>query len=274
MNQLKLKRADGSILTLNVAENWNELRQQELLYVARNWEGITLLLRKGESIVKAKVYLLMNLLRGSAKIRLEAIKLLGDLPDELQHSTLQLVDFLFETKLNFTAATVPMLANGTKRIYGPSAGCNDLTFGEFIFAENYFKNYVQTQADVALYKLVATLYRPFQKSGRRILLSDAGFDFDKNIAFVKTLKYAELQAVLLFYFGCRETSFVNTYKLVFSGGGETLPPEANFGLMNVAFALSDLGGLGTVKELQEENVHLVLQRWQLLLYQQRENEKK
>jgi hypothetical protein len=279
MNKLKLEKEKGEFLELLFPENWNEMTAQQLLFVGENWEAYLQLMKLGEPLGFAKAKLFIRLIgleelddtRTKAKIKKidEALKIMDELTAEKKQELLQFTDFIFE-KIDLTENKLKVVTTGTKRLYGLADGLNDMLFGEFIFTENYFLKYTESRNEMDLIKLVATLYKPAVKN-KRIGLD--GFDFEANIKEVSKFRYGYLSAIYLHYAGCRE-AFAKRYNLVFGGGsGKKIPNNVNYGLMNVAFALADLGGLGNIEEIERLNVHLALQRWQLMLYEESLKEK-
>jgi hypothetical protein len=270
MNQVKLQNNDGSFLVMDLPSNWNELLPHELLYIAKRWESYTNLIRIEESLGKAKALLTAVLIRGNKKQIIDAIKLIDQLPNEEKVMATQLVNFVFQT-CDLTNQLFSVIKTGWKKLYGPDERCSNLTFGEFMFCERYFESYLKSRKDIDLLKLAAVLYRPSQKGVR--VAFDKDFDINKNLKLIDNFSYEHLQAIVLFYCGCRN-AWIKQYKNVFGGqNGKPLPSNVNFGMMNVAFGLADMGGLGNINDIQNHNVHVVLQRWELLIHNQAEADK-
>ncbi|MFK5282020.1 hypothetical protein ACI3PL_20930, partial [Lacticaseibacillus paracasei] len=74
MNSFKLNRPNGSSLTVSLPSNWNELNRAELLYIGNNWQKWMELAQNNKDLNKAKVYLLLSLMRYSGKQKIEIVK--------------------------------------------------------------------------------------------------------------------------------------------------------------------------------------------------------
>jgi hypothetical protein len=274
MNQVTIQRDNGAKVSLSIPSKWDELNKTELLYIASNWVAWMELATDNADLSKARVYLFLNLLRAKGSTKVELVKQIEDSDEETKLHLVKMVDFIFED-CTLTNQLLPFVKNYFKILYGPSNKLSNLTFGEFIFTEKYFENYFRNKRGIDLVKLVAVLYRPLVSKKRRIRVDfDKTFDFEANVRLVANIfTVAEMNAIFLMYLGCHK-AFEKMYKGVFTGGGDgkKLPAKVNFGMMNVAFGLADMGGLGNINDIQAHNVHVVLQRWELLLHTQAEAE--
>jgi hypothetical protein len=273
MNTFKLNKPDGSAIELSLPSKWDELNKVELLYIGNNWQKWMELAQNKEDLNKAKVYLLLSLMRCSGKKKVEIVKYVADMNDDEILKMCRLIDFVFED-CTLTNQLVPVVKSFFKELYGPAAKLSNLTFGEFIFTEKYFENYFKHKKPIDLVKIAAVLYRPIvSKKHKARVAFDNRFDFNANVKLVNEIvSIGELNAIFLMYLGCHKM-FEQLYKGVFGGKGGNSKNIANYGLMNVAFGLADMGGLGNINDIQALNVHVVLQRWEVLLNTQAEAEK-
>lgn len=263
MNYLKLNSEKFGELNIPMPSKWNELTKSELLFIANNWTTWLEMMSKGLDMSNTRVALFLNLLRCKPKYAVECIRILNESDEDTKLQAIRMVDFVLDCDL--TENIMPVITNYLKKLYGPKSQLSNLTFGEFIFSEKYFEEYMLTRNELYLLKLVAILYRPSIK-GARIDLTDS-FDFESHLQTTSlVVTYSEMQAILLFYLGCHR-KLEKMYKRVFSKSDSSTKAKqtVHYGMMNVAFVLSDLGGLGDLDDIRKKNIHIVLQRWELLM---------
>jgi hypothetical protein len=219
--------------------------------------------------------LLLSLMRCSGKQKIEIVKYVEDMNEDEVLQMSRLVNFIFEN-CTLTNQLIPVVKNYFKVLYGPSAKLSNLTFGEFIFTEKYFENYFKNKKPIDLIKLATVIYRPVVSNKNKARVPfDGSFDFNAHVKLIKKIvSIGELNAIFLMYLGCHK-ALEKSYPTVFGGNGSKKGGKniANYGLMNVAFGLADMGGLGNINDIQALNMHLVLQRWEVLLNTQAEAEK-
>jgi len=153
--------------------------------------------------------------------------------------------------------------------YGPAGRLGNLTIGEYRRTELYYQLWLETRDSELLRLLAATLFRPRGKGKAddiRQAVSEARIQ--RRAGRFKLLHPNWLQAVLLFYEGCR-ASIIRLYPRVFVKSktveGEKIQPEKQ------RWKLVDLEGhilaysgdkLGTFTETMEVNMHVFFKHMQ------------
>lgn len=111
-------------------------------------------------------------------------------------------------------------------LYGPSDRLYNLTFGEYLTADNFFRRYVATSDHQFLDKLIATLYRPQDgcydpddvtyRGDRRQPFNE--FTVEKRCKRVQKLTPETKTAIVLWFNGCL-AHIATMFPNVFSGKG-------------------------------------------------------
>ena len=168
--------------------------------------------------------------------------------------------FLLVQDVSLTVNRFPMIqVSRWKKLYGPAEAMSNSSFGEFIMADSYCMNYIQTGKVEWLDKLIACLYRPKKANYDP---SDVAFDGDIREGFnnnnlssrledIGSLKL-ELKHALLTFFISSKNHFAATYTHLFVRGGkgnsspwlDTLSAYAN--------------GVGNFEKVLTSNVGIVL----------------
>lgn len=111
-----------------------------------------------------------------------------------------------------TKNLVPFFSHRFRKYYGPSDRLFNLKFDEYIVAETNLSNYLKSQSEKDLNKLVATLYRPEEPEynpGNFTYRGDRREPFNDHLINARALKFRKLSpvikiSVLLFYQGCQK----------------------------------------------------------------------
>ncbi|MBO3270747.1 hypothetical protein [Hymenobacter defluvii] len=188
-----------------VASTWNQLKRPQLLHVVRVLYGPQshwpLKLRLLSALSGAHFHDLLSL---PAVQAVQLYPLTDFLFDEDQYLTEQL--------LPEVRVPIQYIKQWRARWVGPRSSFRNLLFGEFIFADTYFRLYATRQSAEALDLLVATLYRPLvpgmspshpQWQGDR----REPFNEHRTEYYAKHLRHlpdAEKLAILTWYRGCRQ----------------------------------------------------------------------
>lgn len=205
---------------INCPESWNDLTKKQLL-------SISLSISKTVTDPAAENY--SELIYAS---KIESIRSVLKMPwYKYMHVTsgqiaqlFPLVDFL--NTIDLDKQLIPSVRVGFKKYYGPSKGLRQSTFGEFIAADTYFGNFINTGDFLHLHKLIACLYRPKQANYSEVKNTtkwngDIREEFNDNLiasraeCFAKSLPLSYKWAILYFYYGFRN-KHVLSFKNIFS----------------------------------------------------------
>jgi len=141
-------------------------------------------------------------------------------------------DFLTENS-TLTNNLLPIIRVALKKYYGPSNSLFNITFGEYLTAENYFIRYNKTKDIIFLDKLIATLYRPKKKAIKvdenyKGDLREEFNDFliDRRSKTIAKLPFYKKHAIYIFYSGS-VNALTERFPLVFEGGTSKTTPKRN-----------------------------------------------
>jgi hypothetical protein len=166
-----------------------------------------------------------------------------------------------------------------RKLYGPADALTDIAFCEYDEANNYYREYLQTQSTEALNNLVAVLYRP-----RRLFLwlikklpwynGEARVKYNKNLVdqrakIINSLPLHVKLAVFHFFHSCEK--FLHEGELNINGNliklsvlYESEPdapkPEGNIGLTGLLFELAESGVFGNAQETSMQNMFDIMAR--------------
>ncbi|OUJ68672.1 hypothetical protein [Hymenobacter crusticola] len=243
-----------------VPTKWNQLSKKQLLQVVRilygpkpkQWDIRLLLL----SAISAPIGVLLN---QSAIVVVQLYPLTDFLFAEDQFLTEQLLP---EFKL-----PVQHDAKRTRWV-GPKSSFRNMLFGEFIFADTYFRLYTTRQVPEALDYLVATLYRPIipklgpsnpRWNGDR----RQSFNEHQTEYFIERLKHLaedEKLAILTWYRGCR-AQIEREFPEVFEAAEEAVKTKDAGDWGRVLRKLSG-GAFGTLEQTAQQNTRTILAEMQ------------
>ncbi|TGE26899.1 hypothetical protein [Hymenobacter metallicola] len=180
-----------------VPTTWNELTRPQLLAVVRILYG-----PEGQL---PRPLCLLSVLSGVSLAQLL------QLPAVQCVQLYSVTDFVFDEEQWLTQQLLPVLKVGVNKYAGPRSVLGNVLFGEFIFADTYFRAWATGRSAQALHLFLATLYRPVVPG---LSPSDPRWQGDQRQPFNEhRLEYfaAKLQhlpddqklAITTWYRGCR-----------------------------------------------------------------------
>jgi hypothetical protein len=121
-----------------------------------------------------------------------------------------------------TKNLVPFISHGFRKYYGPADRLFNLKFDEYLLCETNLSNYLKSQSEKDLNKLVATLYRledTEYNPEKHTYRGDRREPFNDHLINARALKFRKLSpvikiSVLLYYQGCQkflEIQFPNAF---------------------------------------------------------------
>lgn len=216
MHKIILDGKDYSIPSL-----WDELSARQVRQIA--W--LSSLKKDGIALSKLFFYILTLSLPFWKRLRLQYYFLFQASIDE-RGDFLLFVESFRENR-RFTTQKLPKVWVRTVlnqiALYGPDSALSNATFYEFIQAEKYFLNYIQTKAPSDkqqwLDRLIATIYRqrrrgynPALDQDPRIPLNDIGTRY--RLSLVSRIDLKTKLAILMYFDGCRQ-HIIDRFPLVF-----------------------------------------------------------
>lgn len=186
-------------------------------------------------LTRAQLLAVMGVLYGPAhklpvKLRLLSVLSGAPLPPLLAQPELvvvqlySLTDFVASEEHRLTEQLLPEVKVGSRRFVGPRSSFRNLLFGEFIFADTYFRAWATHRSAAALDLFLATLYRPAVPG---LGPSDPRWRGDRREEFnehrteylaskLTSLPDAQKLAITTWYRGCRtqlELEFPEVFEL-------------------------------------------------------------
>lgn len=275
MKQIQLKVNADKVIDLTIIDNWDELKFNQVLYIANYWQAWQLLLKNNQPMqyARAKLFTVL-IINKTAKELKEIVTLLSQVDfAELDINLLSYTDFVFQ-KIELTKNSMPFLKIGLfKKLYGPSDKLLNININEFSFALNYYNLYNKFEKDEHLDLLVACLYRTPKKNWEAS--GDIRSDFntytaDKYIAEIKNCNYAYKQVIYLYFHSCIEL-FSKLFPFVFSKAeGGTSNSKQTF--LDVILKISG-GKFGSYNETSAQNAIIILRDLNALLAEASKNKK-
>ncbi|MES2590905.1 MAG: hypothetical protein V4608_03385 [Bacteroidota bacterium] len=249
MTEIVLKY-DNKEEVIEIADSWNSLSPEQLLYVGEYWESWKLLAENDESLLKVKALLFLELMKGNTKAnRKHRIDLIAQANSVMQQQLTELTTFIFRDN-KLTKCPIACISGLSTKLCGPNDGLGNITVFEFAFADSLFMNY-SSSGDIALLeKLIAILYRP------KFLEKRVAFDKDKvekYLPLIKKMPYAEKQLILLWYNGCRK-QIIADHRNLFSS--EEHKEAKSEGWLPVILALAG-DKFGTFDETGHTDLHVI-----------------
>jgi hypothetical protein len=245
---------------ISVADNWNELSQNQIIYIGLLWQTWQVMLRNGADMQRAKAKLLVSLIvNKTAKEIKEVLYFLSKVNyEETNANVLSLVNFIFETN-KLTQNKFPYIKVGLfKKLYGPGENLSNISINEFSFAINFYNHYNTTNNEQHLTNFVACLYRPSKKnweeSGDKRKAFNP-FTIEQHIHLVDKISFGHKQAILLFFSGCIEL-WSKQFPFVFSRAkSEQESSQQTF--LDIILKLSG-SKFGNFNQTKDENAFIVL----------------
>jgi hypothetical protein len=236
-----------------VPSTWNELTRAQLLAVMGVLYGpahkLPLKLR------------LLSVLSGAPLTQLLA------LPELVVVQLYSVTDFVASEEHRLTEQLLPEVKVGRTRFVGPRSSFRNLLFGEFIFADTYFRAWAAYKSAAALDLFLGTLYRPAVPG---LAPSDPRWRGDRREEFnehrteylagqLAGLPDAQKLAVTTWYRGCR-TQLELEFSEVFELHEETnRRPKSDWG--QVLRKLSG-GAFGSLEQTARQHTRTILAEMQ------------
>jgi hypothetical protein len=143
----------------------------------------------------------------------------------LRSNDIEKADIIFCTQSfaqfsDFTEQKLLKIGVNSVLLYGPSSALANCTFWEFVKAEKYMSNYLSTQDQDWLDKLVATLYRPKKKDYSKKIHDDIRQPFTDQIVTYhlpdvrKSIDIGTKLAILKWFDSCRKL-LARNFPLIF-----------------------------------------------------------
>ncbi|WP_400194045.1 hypothetical protein [Hymenobacter sp. B81] len=180
-----------------VPSTWNELTRRQLLEVVRVLYG-------PENALPRKLRLL-SVLTGAP------LSLLISFPGVQVVQLYALTDFVFDNDHRLTEQLLPVVRTGLLTWAGPRSSFRNLLFGEFIFADTYFRAWATGRSAEALDLFLACLYRvpvrglsprdPRWRGDRRVPFNEHRLEYYARQ--LKPLPDDVKLAITTWYRGCR-----------------------------------------------------------------------
>ncbi|MDX5325811.1 MAG: hypothetical protein LPK80_06080 [Bacteroidota bacterium] len=232
--------------TIEIPSGWDELSNAQFIHIAKNLKRARFM---GRSVFGAADHSLSSLsafdeILQSLRIEFLSILLgvrsyflmsftkkgrafLGLYPDEIQELC-QHTNFLFQENQR-TVNPLPKFRRWCRVYHGPSDRLANITAGEFHFADLFFQEWMDTESETALNKLVAVLYRPKGKGflhdpDSDFFSGDIRIPFNQNSIEARAKRLAGISrtkklAIAHFYEGCRNV-IIEAYPEIFKKTGK------------------------------------------------------
>ena len=191
--------------------------------------------------------------------------------------------------IHFIKNMIPTIRTKEVILYGPSDALTDLSFIEFIDAHNLFIEYLGSQDEEILNKLVATLYRP-EKENFEKEKQDPSFDGQRRIKYnpnsieqwlpiVREKSLLVKYGIFLFFSGCEHFLHEGQIPL----GSETINFKDLYnsnatvksdgtGLFGLLYTIAESQVFGSVKDVADTNLYDIMLRMYQLVRQNKPNE--
>lgn len=242
----------GKSETIQVASKWEELTYQQLLYVGEYWEAWRMMLQSGQSLLKAKALLFLELMMGNTIFnRKKRIDLIAQADNEIQYQLTELTEFIFNSN-DLVKCPIKYIDYHFKKLYAPDDGLGNITALEFAFADDFFMRYLDKGVIEDLELMIACLYRPLKKGSHNRIVFDKT-NIEKSLSGVYHLTYAQRQVILIWYMGCRK-KIIDSNKELFSKDNQST--AKNKGWLPVILAMAG-DKFGTFDQTGQTDLHLI-----------------
>lgn len=226
---------------------WNELSKKQLIKVMQVLYG-------GATMIAAQI-MLLKILTGISWYRMQLIS--------ASHfeEKLYLTDFLLEHN-TLTQNLIPKY----KGFFGPSSEFANVQVCEFIFAEQYYRHYRDSERDDPksishLNMLIATLYRPVKKNYNVHINPDGDVReiYNDNLTGLYAAKIgrwpaAIKMAILQWFEGCL-IGLERDFRPVFQGSGDAV---SKYGLWSVMRSVAEKGVHGNISQVEKMYVRVFM----------------
>ena len=231
---------------IEIPAEWDELSTSQFIHISKNLKrarfqgrsvfgaanlGSTSLPAFDEILQSLRIEFLSILLGVRSYYLMRLTKMgrsfLGLFPDEIQELCQQ-TNFLFQEN-NRTINPIPKVKRWCHIYYGPSDRLANITAGEFHFADLFFQEWMDTDNESTLDKLVAVLYRPKGKGflhdpDSDFFSGDIRIPFNQNSIEARAKRLSKISrvkklAIAHFYEGCRNV-IIEAYPEIFKKTGK------------------------------------------------------
>ena len=229
---------------------WNDLTKDQLLFIVRifklKYDDLEFKIRtafyllnikvsSGDSTFRAPDVLHMIQLHNADPLYIsnQQILFIANSISFLTHTYTDEKDKQFlSLNSSLTINKIPSFKHKGKLYYGAGENLFNITFDEYLEADNHFMNFLKSNEEIHLNKLIASLYRPMSKNYKHNSADSTGDNrqpFNSNIIDYNADIFNSLDpdykiAISLFYNGCRQ--FIsNNFKNVFNTKSKTKKPS-------------------------------------------------
>lgn len=214
MNNLKII-VDQRSVEYDIPSHWNEVPKHLYPSLARIYLRASKFMKDEDNLARA----LGVLIDGS-------IGAILDLPGEQQLQLCELVRWVW-ADMNLTENLIPEFDFDGVTYIGPVGDFSNIRFGEFVMAETYFSQYIDSNMEnsILLDKLITVLYRPIgigeeYVKGNSLYRGDRRQKFNTNLIDYQSTMFLKMDlavkdGIYLWYATARER-FFSYFKLLFS----------------------------------------------------------
>lgn len=144
-------------------------------------------------------------------------------------------------------------------LFGPGESLSNISLIQFVHAGNYIEAYLKDQNYLNLCRAVACLWL---EKGKKYNLGDT----EERAVKIKN-KWTPTQVEMsVMYFATMKEAFINKiYYDVFHGDGESSEESNTDPWFSMMHGLATHGSLGTLEQVQNENIHNALMTWQEII---------
>jgi hypothetical protein len=234
--------------TTTIPANWNELTKQQLVRIAGlmgdrmpeyDFKLKAFFILTGWKITRTHVFIGKKKANIAVWQFVELVKNVEFLLTEHEKKEEKVIFIQSKLHKNCISAIRRRLRN----YYGPSDRLFNLTFGEYIVADNYYSKFVESRDGEFLDKLTATLYRrkdPEYCPESSLYRGDIREPFNSHTVEARAKKFKTLDAdlknaVMLFFQGCKH-HISTVFSEIFTSTGGT---PSRFGAMSLVDALTN-----------------------------------
>ena len=172
----------------------------------------------------------------------------------------------FDTIIN----PLHMVKSGRRRLYGPADGLCDLTLSEFRNALIAREEFIETQQEEALDRMISFLYRRRGKkpnNGGRWVSDISHTTFETDLRLASQIEPWQKQTILMWFSSC--VGFLQTAKLSIAGevvdmseifrsdDGDSLATKTKFSWTDVICELAKENTIGNMDKVDEQGLYYI-----------------
>ncbi|NME67211.1 hypothetical protein [Flammeovirga aprica] len=199
----------------------------------------------------------------AVRCKLEAIRYLFELKNvQFAFIPAELLNLLTK-QLNWITDEPYLYTQQLKKVrnyIGPEGVLRDVSFLQYVYADSFANEFTRTKNTEELYKLIATLWI---EKGKRFDSKDISVRAKK---IELTWRQYQVDIAIMFFMSMKNAFVNKLYATVFKGSGNnsTAEPEEDPWFSATRILAKD-GSLGTIDDVQQENVHTVLKTLQEII---------